>query len=386
MDTTLKYAQSYIKQVTSQKNVGAPDQAQAGQHYGILLSLYENHTHGGLQGAIAGWNVLKKIYPHLETTSKLINFHELGNLPIPDYILPTSDAGTAPNYPIYKSGLNLIYSAPGSGKSFVAIDIAARVSLANPNHIIIYSAGEGIPGLNPRLRAWEKHHGHEVHNLYLWKEALPFSKPEAVEAFLNEVADKQPAFIIIDTLARAMVGLNENDTREMGLFIQSVETLMTRLNCGMLFVHHTNKLGMMRGSTALEGSMDSIIRLQKEETLISLFNSLERGGKNKHREEAPPIHLRLLPVVINGNNEATIVPSEKVIDDPNGKLTSSQVSILDAVAGFADGLTAKAISDMTNLHIATVYRSLKRMSALKFVEDDNERWSITASGDKARSS
>lgn len=382
-DNMLRYSQEYIQRIITSPNIEPPDERQAGQHYGTLLSLYENHVSDGVAGALAGWNVLKKIYPHLEYQRKLINFHDLGNIPIPNYILPES-LEDAPNYPIYRIGLNMLYGVPGSGKSFVAIDIAARLALSHQDGIVIYSAGEGVPGLEPRLKAWEKHYGYRVNNLYLWRDALPFMNADEVGRFIDEVGDKRPVFILVDTLARAMIGMNENDTRETGLFIQAVERIMLTLNVGVLFVHHTNKMGILRGSTALDGAMDSILKLNKEEELITLYNSLERGGKNKHREEAPPLHFRLLPVEVEGSNEATIVMSEKIIDDPDAKLTDNQVAILDALSGIGDGLMVKTLVDMTGIPQATVYRNLKKLQHLELIESSYDRFTITPKGDASR--
>jgi DNA-binding transcriptional ArsR family regulator len=381
----LNYAKQYINDVTTKAEVSAPDETLAGQYSPILTSLYDSHISDGVAGANQAWSVIRKLYPQLVMQSKLINFHDLHNIPIPDYILKASEDGKAPNYPIYLTGLNLIYGVPGSGKSFVAIDIAARLALANPDKIVIYSAGEGVPGLEPRLKAWEQFHKVHVSNLYLWKDALQFSNPDEVSAFMNEINNKSVAFLIVDTLARAMVGMNENDTREVGLFIHAVERLMNELQIGVLFVHHTNKMGIMRGSTAFDGSMDSIIKLQKEEELISLYNSLDRGGKNKHREEAPPIHFRLITQVVDGNNEAVIEISDKVMDDPDAKLNDTQVQILDALASFDDGLTAKAVVDMTSISQPTVYRNLKKLTKMNLISSNLDRFKITEAGEKKRS-
>lgn len=377
-NASLKYAQNYVQMVTTTENAPAPDHEQAGIHGDTLDILYDNYKQGGIAGAVAGWNILKKIYKHLETNSKLINFHDLGSIPLPDYVLPVSAEGKAPNYAIYKKGLNLLYGAAGSGKSFLGIDVAARISLANPNNIVVYSAGEGIPGLEPRLKAWEKHNGATVRNLFLWKEALPFMNEAELARFVDEVSDKRPAFIIVDTLARAMVGMNENDTREAGLFIQAVEKVMERLSCGLMFIHHTNKLGLMRGSTVLDGAMDSILKLQKDEEQIVVYNSLDRGGKNKHREEAQPLHFRLLPVEVDGMKEATIVPGEMIVEDPTAPMTYNQKQIFDCISGTM-GISSKIIGEFIDIKTSTLYYNLKAMKEKGLIVENNGLWSVAQS-------
>lgn len=369
-----QYSTDYIQRVTSSETIEPPSADKAGEYLETLQALYENHCAGGPKSAKLGWNGIKKFVPaELTKTQKLIRFHDLGFLPVPDYVLPESENGESPNYAIYAKGLNLLYGAPGGGKSFVALDIAARVALAHPQRIVIYSAGEGKSGLLGRLRAWEKHHGVEqIKNLYLWPDALPFMDLDEVNQFMDEVRDKRPCFMIVDTLARAMIGLNENDTREMGMFIKSVETVMEELDLGVLIVHHTNKLGGMRGSSALNGALDSVLKLDKADQVISVWNSYDRGGKNKHREEAPALFFRLRPLEVEGKDEAVLIPSAKVIDTVDeDNLSDNQISILQVLARHKDGITPNDIASQTNIHRATVYRNMEKLTDAGLVKNQS---------------
>lgn len=359
-----QYAIDYIYRITTFDEIEPPSADKAGEYIETLQALHENHCAGGAKAAKAGWNGIKKFVPDLAKKRKLIKFHELGFMPVPGYILPENKDGDAPNYAIYGKGLNLLYGSPGSGKSFVAIDIAARIALAYPDHSVIYSAGEGKPGLLGRLKAWETHNSSQpISNLYLWSDALPFMDMEEVTQFVDEVRDKQPCFMIVDTLARSMLGLNENDTKEMGLFIKSVENVMEELDLGVLLIHHTNKLGLMRGSSALNGALDSVLKLEKADSVIRLWNSFDKGGKNKHREEAEGLFFRLRPLQVDGKDEAVLIPSSKVIDDivEEDNLSDNQISILQSLAPKTHGANMSLLTGETKIHRTTVYRNLQKM-------------------------
>lgn len=382
-----QYSIDYIARVTTNDEIEAPSVEKAGEFFDTLQALHENHCAGGAKGAKAGWNALKKYVPELAKTRKLIQFHELGFMPLPGYILPESSDGEAPNYALYGKGLNLLYGSPGSGKSFVAIDIAARIALAYPKHSVIYSAGEGKPGLLGRLKAWELHNNSQpIKNLYLWSEALPFMEADEVAQFVDDVRDIRPCFMIVDTLARSMLGLNENDTKEMGLFIKSVENVMEELDLGVMLIHHTNKLGLMRGSSALNGALDSVLKLEKADSVIKLWNSFDKGGKNKHREEADGLFFRLRPLQVDGKDEAVLIRSAKVIDTvEEDNLTDNQISILQALAAQSHGSAMSMLTKETGVHRTTAYRNLQKLidAGLVKFNPSHDLYTITDKGKSA---
>ena len=59
-----------------------------------------------------------------------------------------------------------MHGAPGSGKSFCALDIGLSISAGMPWHdkatrqgSVLYIAGEGVGGLGRRVKAFERYHG-----------------------------------------------------------------------------------------------------------------------------------------------------------------------------------------------------------------------------------
>ncbi len=82
-------------------------------------------------------------------------------------------------------------------------------------------------------------------------------------AFIQEVADLQPALIIFDTLARCAVGLDENNAGDMGRFADALGALARATGAHVLTVHHNAKGGEYRGSTAIPAAVDTHITLSK---------------------------------------------------------------------------------------------------------------------------
>lgn len=365
-----RYAIHYVNDCLLKDSVSPPDKKQAGNDFDAINALYEAHRSAGRDGARTAWRVLRKAVPHLDKPKKLWNIHELQYLDPPQYALPYSEDGEAPFYAIYLKGLNVIYGKPGSGKTFIALDFVNRVALAHPEQAVVFTAGEGVSGLRPRQMAWEQHYKQHVNNLHVYDEALPLLQSDAIEEFKFWASDINPVFIVIDTLARAMLGENENDTAVMGKFIAQCDKLMREIDCGILLVHHTNRMGYLRGSIALDGGADSMLKIHAEDDLHVVYNSLDNGGKNKHAEEAPALYLRKLPVQLEGmKDSAVMVKSEKIIeaiveDDP---LTDNQMKICRALHGH-EYLSAKSIVEASGVTQPTVYRNLIKLVDAKYIE------------------
>lgn len=308
----------------------------------------------------------------------LIYADELRSLPAPQYALS--------DYPIYASVLNALVGPSGAGKSFVAVDIAGK--LAKQGAKVIYIAGEGLFGYSARWEVWKYHHGIKLSpNLIFYDTPVNFLDEVVMDGFITEISQHTPALVVVDTVARCMVGGDENSTRDMGLFVNSCDRIMHQLGAGLLVVHHTGKDGKMRGSTALFGACDSVIFLERNESEIRIFNSLQQGGKNKYSEEAPPNYLYLLPqsVQVEGQvfDSAVLVKADKVVSTPNDRLPTNFRLILEALDGYDEGLKASQLTDATSIPASSIYRYLSTLKQKQFLTIQEDRYTITQQGHDA---
>lgn len=305
----------------------------------------------------------------------LIYADDLRSLPAPQYALS--------DYPIYASVLNALVGPSGAGKSFVAVDIAGK--LAKQGAKVIYIAGEGLFGYSARWEVWKHHHGIQASpNLIFYDTPVNFIDDLAMDGFIGEITQYTPALVVVDTVARCMVGGDENSTRDMGLFVNSCDRIMHQLGAGLLVVHHTGKDGKMRGSTALFGACDSVIFLERNESEIRIFNSLQQGGKNKYSEEAAPNYLYLLPqsVEVEGQvfDSAVLVKADKVVSTPSDRLPTNYRLILEALDGYEEGLKASQLTDATNIAASSIYRYLSQLKGRKYLTVQDDRYTITELG------
>lgn len=206
-------------------------------------------------------------------TYELLDIDGLMNLPEPKMLVDRH---------IPEKALGFLYSRPGAGKSFIALDIALHLThslrswngdalRAQEQPVVLYIAREGSSGMKSRLRAWLKSRllpAGVKPRFYVIRETINFMVPDDVGKLVRTArAAGLPHvdLVIVDTVSRALPGADENLQKDMTIFVAACEALMDALDCGVLGVHHAGKSGDMRGSTVLLGAGDYVFRLEREE-------------------------------------------------------------------------------------------------------------------------
>lgn len=307
---------------------------------------------------------------------RVVQADDLGNIKKPDYLVP--------EYAIFDRSINALVGGSGSGKSFIALDFAAKLASNLSGESVVYLAAEGLASFPGRWEAWKKHHQKTASNLMFYTVPVNFMEQSELELFMQDVAADRPRCVVVDTVARSMGGYDENSTRDMNQFVSRVDYLARTLNVGVLLIHHTNKQGIMRGSSSLFAACDSILFLTRSDTRMSLHNNAERGGKNKFctEEKSRYLTLRQISVTYGGetHDEAVIVPAEKVFQAEGDDLTETQEIIMLALDGTGEGLTGKETVFATELPQATVYRALKQLQQMQLVSRSDDRYSLSKTG------
>ncbi|HGC0880764.1 TPA: AAA family ATPase, partial [Escherichia coli] len=130
------------------------------------------------------------------------------------------------------------YGASGSYKSFLAISWSCHVATGMAwggrrvsKGAVIYIAGEGSMGVKRRVKAWEITHDKVVTDLCIINAPVFPASPDYVEQVIRTAGlvksrtGENVRLIVIDTLARCFGGNDENDSRDMGAFIQGCDAI-----------------------------------------------------------------------------------------------------------------------------------------------------------------
>jgi hypothetical protein len=201
---------------------------------------------------------------------------------------------------LYLDSLAMVYGPSGVGKSFVTIDMAMYIgsnlkwwnAREVANGAVLYVIAEGASGISLRTDAWEKHHG-TTSGVQWHPSAINIHESAWVGALAEVVADIKPKLVVLDTLARSILGADENSSRDMGEVIANLDIIRRAAGSCVLVVHHSGKNldAGGRGSTALKGAMDTELELTGDTSRMALKNT-----KQKNAPETERIWLKLEPV------------------------------------------------------------------------------------------
>lgn len=381
----LDYTRSYIRQALDTAALSPPDEAKAGENHLVLTSLYEAHKRGGKAEAQKAWQTFIQLKPKIavliEQPSVYIHVSELWQLPKVEYLLD--------ELPIYAHGINMLVGDRGTGKSMLAVRLACTVA---QQHTVTYIAAEGAYTYHGRSLAWHAHHQKNERdtNLYFYNQPVNFMLASEVLEFVRVLTTREtPRLLIVDTVARCMGGFDENSTKDMSTFVASIDSLRRQLGCAVLLIHHTSKTGKSRGSTALEGAVDSVMFLERTDRGIAVYNDYEHGGKNKGAPERPPAHYQIISKEVEeytGDNAAAVmVEADQVVQDLNriGELSINQIDILGVLEANPDGLSVIDIEAASGVKKRTIYHNLKPLKQANFVVSRDGLQIITETGIQA---
>jgi hypothetical protein len=171
-----------------------------------------------------------------------------------------------------------LIGAPGSLKSFVALDIGAHVAAGRPwqghqvrQAKVLVIAAEGARGMTLRVRAFVKVHGGMPDVTFLPYPVQVASVDGQWDALVQIAAEEAPGLIIIDTQARVSVGLEENSAKDMGILINAIGKLKSATGACVLTIHHTGRNGGdARGSSAIDGAQDTELKIKRAEPRSAL--------------------------------------------------------------------------------------------------------------------
>lgn len=96
--------------------------------------------------------------------------------------------------------------------------------------------------------------------LFFGQQALLIDTPEGRNQLIALIEETKPVMVILDPLVSFFSG-DENSVREMKLFLhQGLDPLIDKYRIACVVIHHSRKDGEVRGSTAIQGWADSMLR------------------------------------------------------------------------------------------------------------------------------
>lgn len=275
---------------------------------------------------------------------------DLDDLPEPETLIDSY---------LHLGALVSLFGRFSTAKSFLALDWACHVATRRPwqgysigsrklladdgtvlseeNHRVLFVAAEGGHGQRKRIRAWEKAYnkGRKIKNVDFMIVPIQISDAAAQQFLVKAIRDEAYGLVIIDTQARATVGMDENSAQDMGVVVEAVYKLRDAFEFSgttVVLVHHAGKAGTDRGSSAVSGAVDVQYKLvdQNKDDFDNLIPGpfLMSCSKPPKDTEMPPSQMIYLrdehnSLVIEDNSAAKAAalgtPAPKPKDTPAHK-------------------------------------------------------------------
>ncbi|WP_424138585.1 AAA family ATPase [Roseomonas chloroacetimidivorans] len=161
------------------------------------------------------------------------------------------------------------WGPPKCGKSFLMLRLAYGLSLglgmwgrAARKVRVLYVAAEGQLGFGQRIRAIAAELGHSDCFFWLGQSVDLFDRAAHLDEMIALAMELGVELIVLDTMARVIPGANENDQRDMGVFVQHCDRIREEVGAHVAVVHHGKQDGEWgRGSTVIPGAVDLSVKI-----------------------------------------------------------------------------------------------------------------------------
>lgn len=231
-------------------------------------------------------------------------------------------------------GTTCVYGAPGTGKSFVALDVVLSVAAGldvlgrrSLQGSAVYVSTEGKAGLKARAIAWAKARDIEVAVLpvALIEEPINLRDGDIVTTLIDrirrlEVSSGVPCrFVCIDTLSQCLFG-DENRQEDVAEFTGATTRIANALGAQVCVIHHSGKDRSKgaRGSSVINGNFDTLLALEEGDAEGQIVLRTDKQ-KNGCREA---VHITLERVACGFDADGEVVYS-LVVSDESGELVEA---------------------------------------------------------------
>ena len=181
---------------------------------------------------------------------------------------------------VIQSGtLIVVFGESNSGKTFFVLDLVLAIAGGQfwrgrkvTRGLIIYIAGEGTDGIKNRVAAYQTRglSNRGIPLAIINRAADLMHMDGDTEGLLALIAQAESesgekcALIVVDTLARAMAGGDENSGEDMSALIANGDRLRKETKAAVMLIHHCGKDASKgaRGHSSLRGAVDTEILIE----------------------------------------------------------------------------------------------------------------------------
>lgn len=189
----------------------------------------------------------------------------------------------------------VVYGPSGSGKTFFVTRLACCIALGEPFYGIpvqrmpvAVAVLEGANGYRQRIKAYESHYEANTDaDMYVRCEPLNLLEPSNVKAMIAGIQAIGPkGVLVIDTMAQATPGADENSGQDMGRALAHVKAIHRATGWTVILVAHTGKDARkgVRGWSGIRAALDAEIEVTRTDNYRAATITKLKDGRGEGDE------------------------------------------------------------------------------------------------------
>lgn len=299
-----------------------------------------------------------------------------------------------------RDGMSVIYGDSNSGKTFLAVHLAACVARGErflgkrtDSGMVLYLATEAAGSVVRRLKAFKKHHNIQSLDVVVVKSPINFfdgaedtKKIYDLTKQLESQYNKKVVMVVGDTMARISAGANENSGQDMGVILKHADYIKNECETHFLWIHHNGKNAAagMRGWSGIRAAIDTEIEVieDKDSGVRTIEITKQRDIEGKGDRYA----FKLLPIDIGVSQwgvirtSCVVIEAEAVPPKPvKGKTDSpTERAVLAVLKDKGEPMSRPRIRDVlvpTGKSVSGVYAAINSLlESGKLVNDAGMLW------------
>lgn len=214
-----------------------------------------------------------------------------------------------------ETGMAMIYGASGSGKSFLAIDLALSIALGEEwcgrkvnQGSVVYVAAEGAGGIRKRFKAYARQHSINPEDIPINAiQDAPNLHGNDATLLLKEIQKVEDVrVVIVDTLAQVSPGADENSAKDMGAVLNRCKKVQEETGALVVLIHHSGKDASKgaRGWSGMFAAMDTVIEVSSKQK-----KRKAKITKQKDGEDGTEFPFELRPITLGYDEDGDEITS-----------------------------------------------------------------------------
>ena len=196
---------------------------------------------------------------------------------------------------IAEGSVNVWFGQWGAKKTWAAIDLAVCVAsgkqwlgmATEPCNVLIIDEESGDTRLANRIKDTMRGELGEMADASVPIKSVSLAQfnllknSDDADLLTRLVLELDAKLVIIDALADVMLGGDENAVKDTQPVFANLRFIAELTGAAFIVIHHANKLGGYRGSTAIAGAIDTLLSVEskQEDGLITFKTEKMRDGE-----------------------------------------------------------------------------------------------------------